>query len=79
MAVMKPSPSGANPAGGRSARSRPLSARSSHSCATNPSAAPISEATTAITSSCTSDTVSVNIRLAPKVLSSATESRCRCT
>ena len=38
-------------------------------------AAPSNEAATAITKSCTSDTTSVNMRLAPRVLRSATESR----
>ena len=77
MAVRKPMPSGANPGAGRSPRSSPSRAFTSQACAPKPSNEPNMAASRPTMVSCTRLTTRVKPRVAPKVLSSATESRCR--
>ena len=57
--------------------SRLLMVRSSHSCARNPMADPMAEASSASAISCNTDIDSVKARVAPRVFSSATASRWR--
>ncbi len=80
IAVTKPMASGVRLARGNSVTvSSPRMVRSSHSCARNPMAAPAAAAMSASASSCSSDRHKVKARLAPRVFSSATVSRWRCT
>ena len=78
-AVRKPIPSGASPGAGRSPRSQPDSTLTSHACAPNPISDPITAAISPINTSCERLTMSVKLRVAPRVFISATESRCSCT
>ena len=79
-AALTPIPSGARLAGGSVAvPSSSRTARSSHSCATKPIADPATEASSATITSCSRLTLSVKPRVAPRVFSKATASRCRRT